>query len=173
MNLMMMRSAKTLATALLLAMISGTPALAQNTGMQNPEARIKQLIEVLEISAEQEPAFREAMAKVNAQQREAMQAMRQQAQEQRQNQTQDQNQRQGQGREMMMARQAELQKATEEALTPVLSTAQMAKFREYQSSQAQQQRRPMREMRQGQQGQDQGQRQGQRSQQGQGRDQRQ
>lgn len=151
MNLMMMRSAKTLATALLLAMISSTPALAQNAGMQNPEARIKELIEVLDISAEQEPAFREAMARVNAQQRESMRTMRQ---GQRQEQSQGQGQRQGQGREMMRARMAELQKITEEALTPVLSTEQMAKFREHQAAQTQ---RQMRQMRQGQQGGQQGQ----------------
>jgi Spy/CpxP family protein refolding chaperone len=56
----------------------GGPGLGGGGGMRmNPEARVQQLLTALEITPEQEPAFREAMAKVNELQMAAMAAMRQ------------------------------------------------------------------------------------------------
>ncbi len=98
----------------------GGPGQGGGGGMRmNPEARVQQLITALEITSEQEPAFRAAMAKVTEMQMAAMGAMRQGG-------GQGQGGAQGQG----MQRRAEMQRQTEEILATVLTDAQMTKFRE-------------------------------------------
>ncbi len=135
-------------------------------GGMNPEQQVKELITQLDVTPEQEPAFREAMAKVNELRMGAMRemrggpgqgapgqgAMRQNGQggqddhaghaDQAGNggamrQGQGQGQGQGRGMEMMAQRRAEMQKQTEEILSGVLSTAQMAKFRELEETRMQ------------------------------------
>ena len=146
----------------------------------NPEQQIKELISQLDVSAEQEPAFREAMAQVNAMRMENMGQMRGmregQGQGQGQGRGQGQGQGQGQGRgqgqgqnadaahdgqahgqdadaahdghgagrgqadsnageagrgmAMMAQRRAEMAEKTEAILAPVLSGAQLAKYKE-------------------------------------------
>ena len=90
----------------------------------NPEARVAELIATLEITPQQEPAFREAMAAITQQQMAAMQSMRQGAG----------SGGGGQGGGQGMAMRAELQAQTEAALTPILTEAQMAKFREVEAA---------------------------------------
>jgi hypothetical protein len=100
----------------------GGPGQGGGGGMRmNPEARVQQLITALEITSEQEPAFRAAMAKVTEMQMAAMGAMRQGG---------GQGQGQGGGQGQGMQRRAEMQRQTEEILATVLTDAQMTKFRE-------------------------------------------
>ena len=104
----------------------GGPGLGGGGGMRmNPEARVQQLLTALEITPEQEPAFREAMAKVNELQMAAMAAMRQGG-----GQGQGAGQGQGGGQGQGMQRRAEMQRQTEELLATVLTDAQMTKFRD-------------------------------------------
>lgn len=104
----------------------GGPGLGGGGGMRmNPEARVQQLIATLEITPEQEPAFRDAMAKVNELQRAAMGEMRQGG-----GQGAGQGSGQGAGQGQGMQRRAQMQRQTEELLATVLTDAQMAKFRE-------------------------------------------
>lgn len=102
----------------------GGPGLGGGGGMRmNPEARIQELIGTLEVTPEQEPAFREAMAKVIERQRGAMGGMRQGG-------GQSGGQGAGQGGGPGMQRRAEMQQQTEALLAGVLTEAQLAKFRE-------------------------------------------
>jgi hypothetical protein len=108
----------------------GGPGLGGGGGMRmNPEARVQQLLTALEITPEQEPAFREAMAKVNELQMAAMAAMRQGG-GQGQGAAPGQGGGQGGGQGQGMQRRAEMQRQTEELLATVLTDAQMTKFRE-------------------------------------------
>jgi hypothetical protein len=121
----------------------GGPGLGGGGGMRmNPEARIQELIGTLEVTPAQEPAFREAMAKVIELQRSAMGGMRQgggggqgggQGQGAGQGQGpgagQGQGGGQGQGTGQGMQRRAEMQQQVEALLAGVLSEAQLAKFR--------------------------------------------
>lgn len=99
----------------------GGPGQGGGGMRMNPEARVQQLITALEITSEQEPAFRAAMAKVTEMQMAAMGAMRQGG---------GQGQGQGGGQGQGMQRRAEMQRQTEEILATVLTDAQMTKFRE-------------------------------------------
>ncbi len=112
----------------------GGPGQGGGGGMRmNPEARVQQLLTALEITPEQEPAFREAMAKVNELQMAAMAAMRQgggQGGGQGQGAAPGQGGGQGGGQGQGMQRRAEMQRQTEEILATVLTDAQMTKFRE-------------------------------------------
>jgi len=106
----------------------GGPGQGGGGGMRmNPEARVQQLIATLDITSEQEPAFREAMARVAELQMAAMGAMRQGG---GQGGGQGQGAGQGQGGGQGMQRRAQMQRQTEELLAPVLTDAQMTKFRE-------------------------------------------
>ena len=138
----------------------------------NPEQQIKELISQLDVSAEQEPAFREAMAQVNAMRMENMGQMRGMREGQGRGQGQGQGQGRGQGQgqnadaahdgqahgqdadvahdghgagrgqsdsnageagrgmEMMAQRRAEMAEKTAAILAPVLSGAQLAKYKE-------------------------------------------
>jgi len=108
----------------------GGPGQGGGGGMRmNPEARVQQLIATLEITSEQEPAFREAMAKVNEMQMAAMAGMRQGG-GQGQGQGAGQGQGGGQGQGQGMQRRAEMQRQAEEILATVLTDAQLTKFRE-------------------------------------------
>lgn len=92
----------------------GGPGLGGGGGMRmNPEARIQELISTLEVTPAQEPAFREAMAKVIELQRGAMAGMRQGG---------------GQGAGQAMQRRAEMQQQVQALLAGVLTEAQLAKF---------------------------------------------
>jgi len=110
----------------------GGPGLGGGGGMRmNPEARVQQLIATLEITPAQEPAFREAMARVNELQMAAMAGMRQGGgQGGGQGQGGAPGQGGGQGQGQGMQRRAEMQRQTEELLAAVLTEAQMTKFRE-------------------------------------------
>ena len=130
----------------------------------NPEQQIKELISQLDVSAEQEPAFREAMAQVNAMRMENMGQMRGMREGQGRGQGQGQGQNAdaahdgqahgqdadaahdghgagrgqadsnageaGRGMAMMAQRRAEMAEKTEAILAPVLSGAQLAKYKE-------------------------------------------
>jgi Spy/CpxP family protein refolding chaperone len=100
----------------------GGPGLGGGGGMRmNPEVRIQELIGTLEVTPAQEPAFREAMARVIELQRGAMGGMRQGG---------DTGAGQGPGGSAAMPRRAEIQQQAEALLAAVLNAAQMAKFRE-------------------------------------------
>lgn len=123
----------------------------------NPEQQIKELIAALDITAEQEPAFREAMAAVNTMRMENMGQMR----GMREGQGQGQGQRQGQGQnadashdaggdqanadagggrnmEMMAQRRAEMEEKTLAILAPVLNDAQLGKYKELEAARMEQ-----------------------------------
>jgi hypothetical protein len=102
----------------------GGPGAGGGGGMRmNPEARVQQLIATLEVTPEQEPAFREAMARVNELQMAAMEGMRQGG-------GQGQGGGPGAGLWQGMQRRAQMQRQMKELLAPVLTEAQMTKFRE-------------------------------------------
>ncbi len=115
----------------------GGPGQGGGGGMRmNPEARIQELIGTLEVTPAQEPAFREAMAKVIELQRSAMAGMRQGGgggqgggQGQGAGQGQGGGQGAGQGGGQGMQRRAEMQQQAEALLAGVLTEAQLAKFR--------------------------------------------
>lgn len=115
-----------LTTLLLTLSVQAQPGSGPGGGMRmmNPEARVAELITTLEITPQQEPAFREAMTAIAQQQMAAMQSMRQGAG----------SGGAGQGGGQGMAMRAELQAQTEAALTPILTEAQMAKFREVEAA---------------------------------------
>jgi hypothetical protein len=129
----------------------------------NPEQQIKELISQLDVSAEQEPAFREAMAQVNAMRMENMGQMRGMREGQGRGQGKGQSAdaahdgqghgqdadadadaahgagrgqadsnagEAGRGMAMMAQRRAEMAEKTEAILAPVLSGAQLAKYKE-------------------------------------------
>ena len=118
----------------------------------NPEQQIKELISQLDINTEQEPAFREAMGKVNTMRMENMGQMRGMREGQGQDRGQGQDHEHcagashdghdaggdqagsnagGPGRdmEMMAARRAEMEEKTLVILAPVLSSAQLEKYK--------------------------------------------
>lgn len=134
--------------------------IAQSAGggggrAMNQQAQVEQLISQLGITAEQEPAFREAMVKVNELRMGAMQQARGgsgQGEMRRNGQAaagqgadehaghgaapqgdgaaMRQRQAQGQGRNMdaMMERRAQMQKQSTDLLSPVLNEEQLAKY---------------------------------------------
>lgn len=123
-----------LSTLLLTLTIQAQPGSGQGGGMRmmNPEARIAELIATLEITPEQEPAFRQAMAKISQQQMAAMQGMRQGG-------GQDGGQGGGQG----MAMRAQMQAQMEAELAPILTQAQMARLREVEAARMEEMRERM------------------------------
>ncbi len=123
-----------LTTLLLTLSVQAQPGSGQGGGMRmNPEARVTELIAALEITPQQEPAFRAAMATIAQQQMAAMQAMRQAGG----------GTGGGQGQGQGMAMRAEMQAQTEATLTPVLTETQMAKFREVEAARMEQMRQRM------------------------------
>lgn len=121
----------------------------------DPEQQIKEMIAALDIATEQEPAFREAMAQVNAMRMENMSQMRGMREGQGQGQGRGQGQDadashdghgagggqadsnagdNGRGMEMMAKRRAEMEEKTLAILTPVLSSAQLAKYEELEAA---------------------------------------
>lgn len=115
----------------------------------DPEKQIKELITQLDITTEQEPAFREAMGKVNAMNMESMGQMRGMREGQSQSDGQSKahddhvpedaqagaNARgSGRGMEMMAQRRAEMEEKTQAILAPVLSSAQLEKFKELEAA---------------------------------------
>ncbi len=118
------------------------PAQGQGQGQRmNPEARISELISVLEITPEQEPAFREAMGKIAQEQRNNMRERNQAERIERQARREEMQAR----RAEMQTQRAEMQAMSESILAPVLSTEQLAKFRAVQEQQAEEMRSRMRE----------------------------
>ena len=135
-------------------------------GMGNPEARVAELIATLEITSQQEAAFREAMGKINEMQMSAMRemmasgggaGMRMGAGQRGQaaapaDAPVDHSQHaggmrmgagQGGGMAMNMERRAEMQRQAEALLTPVLTAVQMAKYREAEEARMTQMRERM------------------------------
>lgn len=134
-------------------------ALAQarggDSGMgMNQEKRLVELIEQLDITAEQEPEFRAAMAQLNEQRRQMMRAQREAGDagrgagarsqdgaddERRRGERGADRQRQGGAASAnnrgergagMVARQERMQQLATEVLSPVLSAAQLEKYHE-------------------------------------------
>lgn len=103
-------------------------------GMGNPEARVAELIATLEITSQQEAAFRAAMGKVNELQMSAMRAMMANG---------GGGTGQSGGMAMNMERRAELQRQAEEILAPVLTETQMVKYREAEEARMAQMRERM------------------------------
>lgn len=105
-------------------------ALAQpgeGRGMRmDPEAQIVELISQLDITAEQEAGFREAMEQIN----ETRMAGMGQGGGRRGEESSQAGEQQGKGRAAMMEKRAEMQKQTQEILATVLSPAQIEKFNE-------------------------------------------
>ncbi len=173
----MTRSIFAILTSLIIGLGAQFAYAQPGRGMgMDPEAQIKELITQLEITSEQEPAFRAAMAQVNEMRMENMRGMRQgqgqgqgggQGQGQRQGQGQGQQGQHGQaqgqqgqganatghdhaatndqepntmrrgngdGMEMMMQRRAEMEEKTQAILAPVLSAAQMEKYKEIEAA---------------------------------------
>ncbi|MDP1929939.1 MAG: hypothetical protein Q8L60_00610 [Gammaproteobacteria bacterium] len=124
-----------LSTLLLTLSVHAQPGGGQGrgAGMMNPEARVAELIATLEITPQQEPAFREAMAKIAEQQMAAMQALRQGGG----------GNGGGQGQGQGMARRAEMERMTEETLSAVLTESQMARFREAEAARMEEMRQRM------------------------------
>lgn len=125
-------------------------AYAQPGRGMDPEQQVKELIAQLDITAEQEPAFREAMVKVNELRMAEMGQMRG-GQGRGQGQGQDRGQRQGggdqantdaeeagRGMEMMAQRRAEMEAQTQALLEPVLSGAQLTKYNELEAARMEQ-----------------------------------
>jgi len=122
----------------------------------DPEQQIKEMISQLDITKEQEPAFREAMGKVNAMRMEGMGGMREgrgpgqgqgpgpDASHDGHNAPGDQassaprGQGQGQDMEMMAKRRAEMEEKTLAILAPVLSGAQITKYKELEAARMEQ-----------------------------------
>ncbi|OGT69878.1 MAG: hypothetical protein A3H44_14355 [Gammaproteobacteria bacterium RIFCSPLOWO2_02_FULL_57_10] len=145
-----------LSTLLLTLSVHAQPGSGPGGGMRmmNPEARVAELIAALEITPQQEPAFREAMTAIAQQQRAAMQSMRQgaggggqgggapaaPAADAAHDHSGDaasagaQAGGGGQGGGQGMAMRADMQAQTEAALAPILTQAQMAKFREIEAA---------------------------------------
>lgn len=118
------------------------PGQGQGQGQRmNPEARISELISVLEITPEQEPAFREAMGRIAQEQRENMRERNQAERMERQAQREEMQAR----RAEMQAQRAEMQAMSESILATVLSTEQLTKFREMQERQAREMQSRMRD----------------------------
>ncbi len=142
-------------------------AYAQPGRGMDPEQQLIELIAALEITAEQEPAFRAAMMKVNELRMAQMEQMRGMRGDQGQGQSRGQGQGQGQGRgqdadgahdghgagndqssadageagrgmEMMAQRRAEMAAKTKVILEPVLSGAQMTKYNELEAERMEQ-----------------------------------
>ena len=126
-------------------------------GMEmDPEQQVKELIAQLDITAEQEPAFREAMMKINEMRMGQMRGMRGgQGQGRGQGQGQgtdvahdghdaggDQASgdagEEGRGMAMMAQRRAEMEAKTQALLEPVLSGAQMTKYNELEAARMEQ-----------------------------------
>lgn len=132
-------------------------------GMEmDPEQQLIELIAALDITAEQEPAFREAMMKVNEMRMEEMGQMRGMRGGQGQGRGQGQARGQdtdaahdghdaggdqanadageaaGRGMEMMAQRRAEMEAKTQAILEPVLSGAQMTKYNELEAARMEQ-----------------------------------
>mgnify|MGYP003670586454 FL=1 len=134
-------------------------------GMEmDPEQQLVELIAALDITAEQEPAFREAMMKVNEMRMEEMGQMRGMRGGQGQGRGQGQGQGRGQdadathdghdaggdqasvdageaagrGMEMMAQRRAEMEAKTQAILEPVLNGAQMTKYHELEAARMEQ-----------------------------------
>lgn len=150
----MTRSILALLTSLFIALGAQFAYAQPERGMEmSPEQQIEELIAALDINDEQEPAFREAMLKVNAMRMENMTQMR--GTRDGQGRGQGQGQRQGQdagashdghdaggdqadanagqggrGMEMMAQRRAQMEENTRAILAPVLSDAQLEKYTE-------------------------------------------
>ncbi len=131
----------------LLFVIGPQSALAQGGGggmRMDPETRIKELISALEVTSEQEPAFREVMARINEQQRTAMRDMRV-GRDGQAGTPPDGSARQGSGNgpRAGMERRGEMQKQMEEQLATVLTAEQITKYRELEAARMAQMRERM------------------------------
>lgn len=122
----------------------------------DPEQQINELIAALDITAEQEPDFREAMAQVNELRMGGGRGMRE-GRGRGQGEEQDgeaaheghgaggaqagadaEAGANGRGMEMMAQRRAEMEAKTDEILAPVLSDAQLAKYKELEAERMEQ-----------------------------------
>ncbi len=97
----------------------------------DPEKQITELIAQLDITAEQEEAFREVMLQISE---IRMGAMRQGGGRGGDGNSAQSEERTRPNREEMMARQAEMQAQEEELLATVLDAAQVEKYRELQQA---------------------------------------
>lgn len=148
----MTRSILALLTSLFIALGAQFAYAQPERSMEmSPEQQIEELIAALDINDEQEPAFREAMLKVNAMRMENMTQMRGTREGQGRGQGQGQRQgadashdghgaggdqadanagQRGRGMEMMAQRRAQMEENTRAILAPVLSDAQLEKYNE-------------------------------------------
>lgn len=148
----MTRSLIAIFTMLLIAFGAQWAYAQPGRGMgMDPEQQIKELIAQLDVTSEQEPAFRAAMQKVNEMRMEGMSGMRGMRQEQGQggapahpehnaapgDQANAMPEDSARGMEMMMKRRAEMEAKTQEILASVLSSAQQEKFKELEAARMQ------------------------------------
>lgn len=131
-------------TTLFFITISASLAYAQPGRGMDPEQQIKELIAQLDITGEQEPAFRAAMVELNTMRMADMGQMRGRRDGQDRGQEQDSTvAHAGQGAggdqadtsadqagrdEMMEQRRAQMEEKTRTILAPVLSSAQLGKY---------------------------------------------
>ncbi len=157
----MTRSIFALLTTMFIALGAQSAYAQPGRGMEmDPEQQLIELIAALDITAEQEPAFREAMMKVNEMRMEEMGQMRGMRAGQGRGQGQargqdtdaahdghdaggdqvnaDAGEAAGRGMEMMAQRRAEMEAKTQAILEPVLNGAQMTKYHELEAARMEQ-----------------------------------
>lgn len=133
--------------ATLVIAVGAQSAYAQPGRGMDPEQQIKELISQLDVTQEQEPAFRAAMVQVNElrmggmgrggrnrDMREGRDAPRDAADTATSDDTASSSPEQR--RQMMEQRRAENHEKTQALLTPVLSSAQLEKFNELEAAQS-------------------------------------
>jgi hypothetical protein len=159
----MKRSIFALLTTMFIAFGAQLAYAQPGRGMgMDPEQQIKELIAQLDIATEQEAAFREAMGKVNAMRMESMGQMAGMREGQGRGQGQGADAAHdghgqdadaahdghgagggqaganagggGRGMEMMAQRRAEMEAKTQAILAPVLSSAQLEKYKELEAA---------------------------------------